>query len=218
MNNFTLPTLGMSYDEWIKFVFDHPVSVDIKSVWYWDSQLDEFWEEWSIGEKANLEQQLQFATKLFQNSMFLLKEYSPEQINQGFWFLLSHVPGFGLADLIWKTELSWSLREKCIFSMVVPFQSIFSEIPEQDSCNMWWDLLREFQQDRDQKVIDAMFQAMKEILQSPILACQVSALHGLGHLEHADKREVIEEYLRQNENLDNETREYAIAAISGEVL
>jgi hypothetical protein len=218
MNNFALPTFNMSYDEWIKFVFDHPVNDDIKSAWYWDSQLDAFWNEWSTSGKVIMEQQLEYATKLFQNPMFLLQEYKPEQINQGFWFLLSLVPDFGLAELIWKTELPWSLREKCILSMVVPFQSIFMEIPEQSSCYMWWDLLRDFQENHDRRVIDAMFRALKEILQSPILACQVSALHGLGHIEHIYKRKVIEEYLQQNENLDHETRDYAIAAINGEVL
>jgi hypothetical protein len=63
-----------------------------------------------------------------------------------------------------------------------------------------------------------MFQAMTKILESPLLACQVSALHGLGHVEHIGKRQVIEEYLQCNINLDIETREYALAALKGEIL
>ena len=218
MTNSVIPKFDMSFDEWIKFIFDHPVDTDVHSPWYFDSQLTEFWDEWTIGEKGSLEKQLEYAIKLFEDPMFLLKEYNPEQINQGFWFLLSGVSGFGLGDLIWKTELPWSLREQCILSMVGPFQSIFMEIPEQDSCNMWWDLLRDFQEKRDMRVTDAMFRALNDILQSPTLACQVSALHGLGHIEHIDKRKVIEEYLHHSENLDNETRDYAFAAIKGEVL
>lgn len=208
----------MSFDEWIKFIFDHAVIDDIKSAWYFDKQLDEFWDEWTIGEKGNLKKQVEYAIQLFQDPMFLLKKFSPAQINQGFWFLLSGATGFGLADLIWKTELPWALREQCILSMVKPFQSIFVEIPEQDSCNMWWDLLRNFSETRDMKVPDAMFQALTEILQSAVLACQVSALHGLGHIEHAGKRQVIEDYLQHTHNLDNDIREYALLAIQGEVL
>ena len=220
MTNSVIPKFEMSFDDWIKFVFDHPVGDDIKSAWYWDDDLSEFWDQWEFeeGSAQRQERQLEYATRLFQDCSFLLAEYDPEQINQGFWFLLSGVSGFGLGDLIWKAQLPWSLREQCILSIVGTFQSIFLEIPEQDSCNMWWDLLRDFEENRDQRVTDAMFRALQEILQSPALACQVSALHGLGHIEHIDKHTVIEDYLRRSENLDNETREYAIAAIKGEVL
>jgi hypothetical protein len=218
MTNFVLPKFDMSFDEWIKFIFDHPVSEDIHSLWYFDNQLTEFWDEWTIGEKGNFEKQLEYAINLFQEPMFLLMAYSPEQINQGFWFLLNGVSGFGLADLLWKTELPWSLREQCIISMAMPFHSIFVEIPEQDSCNMWWDLLRNFQENRDPKVVDAMFRAMTEILQSSVLACQVSALHGFGHIEHVAKRKVIGDYLDHNATLDKETRDYALAAVKGEIL
>ena len=164
MTNFVLPKFDMSFDEWIKFIFDHPVSEDIDSLWYFDNQLTEFWDEWTIGEKGNLEKQLEYAINLFQEPMFLLMAYSPEQINQGFWFLLNGVSGFGLADLLWKTELPCFFREQCIISMAMPFHSIFVEIPEQDFCNMWWDLLRNFQENRDPKVVDAMFRAMTIIL------------------------------------------------------
>jgi len=83
---------------------------------------------------------------------------------------------------------------------------------------MWWDLLRNFEVNVDLKVIEVMFQTMIEVLRVPSLACQVSALHGLGHIKHIGKRKVIEDYLRVNINLDNETRDYALAAIEGKIL
>jgi len=208
----------MSFDEWVKFIFNHPVSDDIKSAWYWDDQLNEFWDKWIFSEERIAERQLEYATRLFQDSAFLLAIYSPEQINQGFWFLLSGPSDFALVDFIWNNELPWHLREQCIKSMAKPFQIIFTQIPEQDSCNMWWDLLRNFEVNVDLKVIEVMFQTMIEVLRVPSLACQVSALHGLGHIKHIGKRKVIEDYLRVNINLDNETRDYALAAIEGKIL
>jgi hypothetical protein len=218
MENIVSPKIDISFDEWVKFVFDHPVSDDSLSAWYWDEQLNEFWEKWTFSEGRITERQLEFATTLFQDAAFLLARYSPEQINQGFWFLLSGHSSFALADFIWNTELAWNLREQCIKSMVKPFQVIFIQIPEQDSCNMWWDLLRNFGDNVDLNVIEAMFQTMIEILQVPSLACQVSALHGLGHIKHNGKRQVVEDYLQVNINLDKETRDYALAAIEGKIL
>ena len=83
---------------------------------------------------------------------------------------------------------------------------------------MWWDMLRNFGDSIDIMVVEAMFQTMTEILQFPSLACQVSALHGLGHIKHNGKRKVIEDYLQGNLNLDKETRGYALAAIEGKIL
>ena len=218
MENIVSPKIDMSFDEWVKFVFDHSVSDDSQSAWYWDEQLSIFWEKWTLSEGRIAERQLEFATTLFQNSAALLARYSPEQINQGFWFLLNGHSSFSLADFIWNIELDWNLREQCIKSMVKPFRVIFTQIPEQDSCNMWWDMLRNFGDSIDLKVVEAMLQTMAEILQFPSLACQVSALHGLGHIKHDGKRKVIEDYLQVNSNLDKEIQDYALAAIEGKIL
>jgi hypothetical protein len=60
--------------------------------------------------------------------------------------------------------------------------------------------------------------ALQEVLTLPARHCQVSALHGLGHLEHPSKGTVIEEFMRRNPSADSELREYAHAALVGKVL
>ena len=72
MTNFVQPNFDMSFDEWVKFIFNHPVSDDIKSAWYWDDQLNEFWDKWIFSEERIAERQLEYATRLFQDSAFLL--------------------------------------------------------------------------------------------------------------------------------------------------
>jgi hypothetical protein len=62
-----------------------------------------------------------------------------------------------------------------------------------------------------------MLESLSRILKVESLDCQISALHGLGHLEHRNKRKVIEEFLNVRSNLDEKTKDYARAAIEGKV-
>jgi hypothetical protein len=74
----------MEFDEWVKFVFDHPVQDDIRSAWYYDEDLDEFWDEWD--ERSHPEKQLEYATRLFQNPTppFYLQPIAPSKSTKAF--------------------------------------------------------------------------------------------------------------------------------------
>jgi hypothetical protein len=196
-----------SFGEWVKFVFDHPVADDVQKAWYWDDE----W-EWE-GDPTRV---LEYSIRLFRDPEFLPNQYTPEQINQGFWFLLGATNQ--LQDWIWDENIDWRIRRECIMSMVDVFGRLFAKNPAEDSCSMWWDLLRSFEDSPDPKVKEAMLESLSQILRIDSLDCQVGALHGLGHLEHDGKRKVIEEYLGSHPNLDAETKEYALAAIEGRVL
>jgi len=104
-----------SFDEWVKFVFDHPVS---EPAWYWDDAWN--WE----GDPNVL---LEYATGLFSSPEFLLQEYSSEQLEQGFWFLLG--PAGKLDRWVWAKEIDWSVRKDCISSMVNVFEQLFVKNP-----------------------------------------------------------------------------------------
>ena len=83
---------------------------------------------------------------------------------------------------------------------------------------MWWDLLRYFGEDADERVVNEMYLALKKILFMDSLECQGSALHGLGHLTHPGKRALIERYLGRHPDLHPSIRSYALASIEGKVL
>jgi hypothetical protein len=123
-----------------------------------------------------------------------------------------------LGDSIWTGELPWKLRKSCIKSMVPLFETFFSRKPLGDTCQMWWDLLRYFGDDREERVVDEMFLALKKILFLDSLECQAAALHGLGHLDHSDKESLINKYLSERPDLHPNIRRYAIACINGNVL
>jgi hypothetical protein len=83
---------------------------------------------------------------------------------------------------------------------------------------MWFDLLRYFGEDRDQRVVNELYRALEKILFMDSFDCQGAALHGLGHLDHPARKDLITKYLRKHRDLNPEARRYAKAAIKGRVL
>jgi hypothetical protein len=124
-----------SFDEWVKFVFDHPV---FEPAWYWD-------DAWNWEGDPNVV--LKNASQLFSSPEFLLQEFSPES----------------------------------------------------------------------SPVRSAMLESLSRILKIESLDCQISALHGLGHITHGDKKKVIEDFLNVHSTLDEKTRKYAREAMEGRV-
>lgn len=183
-----------SFEDWIEFAFNHPVAEKTDDSWYWQDE----W-EWN----GDVEHIIKYCIRLFRSPNFLLEKYSSEQLNQGFWYLLGTEQ---LADWVWDKEIEWTLREDCLMSMVETFNLMFRLNPIEDVCYMWWDLLRDFSKDQDSKVIDTMFAALTQILEIDSINCQISALHGLGHLNHSGKKKAIEEFLKKHPNLDEETK------------
>ena len=49
------------------------------------------------------------------------------------------------------------------------------------------------------------------------LACQLAALHGLGHLRHPATESAITKYLERNPDLSEQNRKFALACIAGEI-
>jgi hypothetical protein len=102
--------------------------------------------------------------------------------------------------------------------MVPLFEKFFSRKPLGYTCHMWFDLLRYFGEDGDKRVVNELYLTLEKILLMDSFQCQASALHGLGHLDHPAKQDVITKYLRKHRDLYPEARRYAKAAIKGRVL
>jgi hypothetical protein len=123
-----------------------------------------------------------------------------------------------LAEWLWDDELPLDLRLDCIAAMPEIFRKLFVGRPLEQACYIWWDMLRHFGEGGDPRIVAAMVLALEQILPLPARHCRVSALHGLGHLEHPSKATVIETFLRTNPTIDLELRQYAEAAVVGKVL
>lgn len=170
--------------------------------------------------------------EIFENPAPLLSKYSDAQIGQAFWDLGSNVFG-GLYD----GTIDWELRHRLIRSIEALFRGLFAarcvpvlghlsetRNPLSIACYMWWDFDCWYAtpDPLTRNPYDSAFLAsMKAILVIDQVACQESALHGLGHWQHAHKSEVegiIDAFLQGRPDIREELRQYATNARRGYVL
>jgi hypothetical protein len=216
------------FDDWIRFVFDHPVS---EPAWYWsaDSEI----KAWTADPGLSV----RWMTELFRQPA-ILAPYSREQVGQGLWFLLGDgSPGdFGL--LPYEPSVALDSRLECI-RHAVPFFASYVAIQctrskpvyraknsddLENACFMWWDLWPDREpreRSADREVVDAaVLDALAAIAALPSVACTESALHGLGHRHARHPRrteEIVDALLRGANGWPAELVRYAEAARRGAV-
>lgn len=197
---------GGVFDQWLDSIFKHPTT---EPEWY----LIKEWEmDWAGDPKSFLAQTI----RLFQNPEVLPEKYDAKQIEQGFRYLLFWAGG--LERWVWAKEIDLELRRTCVISMVTVFERLFTRNSYGDACYMWWDYLRNHEKDPDPEITNVIFEALTQILNIDSIDCRISALHGFGHLRHSRTSETVERFLRSHEELDEETRSYAQAAMKGAIL
>ena len=164
-------------------------------------------------------------TAIFRSADTLRSRYGREQLEQGFWFLISGAPG-GLEEVLWNTDVPWEARADLIHATVDLYRRLFAYDALDTSAYMFWDALaygycvptRHPETDtEDRRIQDAMCAALTEILEIESPFCQLAALHGLGHLRHPETERTITRYLERNPGLSDEHREFALACITGEI-
>jgi hypothetical protein len=219
---------NLTFEEWLIYVFDRPVD-DSRLEWYWDSEAD-----WWHGGNVQI---IEFMTQAFENAEALFEPYSDAQLKQGLWFIASN----GCSDYMFALldpGVPWSARERCVRSIHNLFEACFakrctphlSHLDEPGAsrlnavCYMWWDLLPIAAQsnDPDHAGLDReILGVMESTLRLDSVACQESALHGLGHWQHDYPQrvgELIDTFLQSQKNLREELRTYAKSAARGCVL
>jgi len=219
---------NLTFEEWLRHVFDHPVS-DLNSAWYWNIDRD-WWEEDSAAT-------LEFMTRLFQHAAELLQSYSDAQLNQGLWFLASNACSSHMFALM-NESLPWSARRRCILSIHQLYEQCFarrcsshlSHIDEPSAnplnmvCYMWWDIIPLYGKPDDpahREMDEAILQVMESTLQLDSIACRESALHGLGHWQHAYPErvgQIIDRFSMRQPDLPEKLRTYMQNAYVGYVL
>jgi hypothetical protein len=195
-------------------IFSHPLEPGVTN-WWW-------------AEELNFEptEHTQNLAAIFRDPESLQARYSREQLEQGFWYLISGAPG-SLEDLIWSAVVPWSVRADLIDSTADLYQKLFAREALDTSVHMFWDALAygycvptrhpDTNAD-DRRIQDAMFAALQQILEIESIDCRLAALHGLGHLRHPNTEAAITRYLERHPDLTDEYRGYALACIKGEIL
>lgn len=219
---FTADLRQASFDEWLDAVFDHPPRIDptdVDSAWYWIADVEL---------AVDPGRQVRYLKQLFEQPEVLTRRYSPEQVEEGFWFMFGAGGNEWFRDTLWNPEVPWAAREDCIKAVPVLYERLF--LPDGDADGMaWmlWDLLAfgydcgnkdPTKSEDDRRVQDAMFEAMREMLmRSSLPVAQRAALHGLFHLKHASGPGLIRTYLDSRRG-PGWLREYASDVLAGNAL
>lgn len=211
----------MSFDEWVTWVFDNPEG------YRWMDRLV----DWGEVPSAVL---VGYLTGLFEQADSLLRPFSDAQLSQSFWFLLGHGTDVNVA--LFDPSVPWAERVRCYRSMLVLYESCFrlrcghylshlnetSDHPLNGLCYMWWDLFPTWGSAPGPAGPDPvdyeLLGVMTRILELDSVACQESALHGLGHWalhHHGRTTEIIDDFLTGHANLRPELRRYALSARAG---
>jgi hypothetical protein len=205
-------------EDWVAQVFDHPAE---GPEWWWDPAAEARYP--APAECVALQ------TALFRDPLRQLARYSDPQIGRGLWYLASHAcSSYSLALLDESVDLT--ARIACIDAIPDLFAQLFaprceaaishgpggSAHPLNLTCYMWWDLFPSWGTPR-RVIDDAVLHAMGAILAHDALACQESALHGLGHWQSAYPDRVdtaIEAFVRSGRHREA-LGAYAAAARTG---
>jgi hypothetical protein len=205
------------------FVFDHPVVSGQTTAWWWDLDDAEILIE--------PRRALAYMAHLFSVPEGLMDLYSAAQIDQGFWFMFCAAAEdvFGLQ--LWNPREPWEDRERCIRALPRLYQALFEpmrfDLEDYDASAMY--MLPDFiAYTSDERLIrhgedalhvcHALLDAFGEMLRDGHDATRTAALHGLGHLAHPDRADLIRDFLSASPGLDPGLRVYAERAMVGDVL
>ncbi len=210
--------MSQDVERWVAKVFDHPGE---GPEWYWDPDADLAEPEPSV--------RVHLLTELFRDPEPHLSRFSDAQLGRGLWYLGSNAcSSYSLALIDPKVDLE--ARVRCIDAVPELFARLFqprcapdlshgvtgSQNPLNTICYMWWDLFPSWGTPKSE-IDDSALAAMTSILALDSLACQESALHGLGHWHSAYPERVgaaIEGFVRSGRHRE-ELGAYAAAARCG---
>jgi hypothetical protein len=216
----------VSYEGFLDFIFGHPVAPQASGAgrransgpsgcWYDSIDLEVDFEP-----ARNCE----YLTLLFCDPQELNGRYSKAQIAQGFWWMQKSFNDGSAADVLWTTSLPAQRRAAMVESMYFLYADLFASLPLGRAAHMWWENLAKdipgqgggpkYWADREQ-LEEVIFQTLAKLLELEAENCRIDALHGLNHLTHPDKPQLIRDYLAKRPGLDETHRLYAEKAITG---
>ncbi|KKK54802.1 hypothetical protein LCGC14_3081030 [marine sediment metagenome] len=214
----------LAFEAWVSHVFDQSIE---DSAHY---SMDEYTPEPSPVTAV------QYLTRVFESADTTLDRFADEPLNQALWEMLNDVSSNSMSALL-ADDVPWPVRQECIRSIGDLFERLFAERcsqhlsykdePEANPlnlvCYMWWDIFPTWGDPDNASCLERdteILQVMQRILSLDCMACQESALHGLGHWQMhypEQTQRMIDDYLQRHGRLRAELKDYAMAARRGYV-
>lgn len=225
----------ISFDEWVNYVFDHPI---LEPQWWFQRAESGYLQLWKEDELPEVT--LDYMTRLFRDPVFLIERFTRPEIDQGLNFLVSDGCSKHMFVLL-NDALPWPARRACFDALISLYEKLMAPVygnnlehnrtmnsPEPPdgpnyACYMWWDIipLRGGMDHLNRRQINhAVLHVFEEVLKLDSEACLESALHGLGHW-HAELPEQVRAIVKgflERTDISPELRRYAERAAMGCVL
>lgn len=226
MHPIPTPLTDLSFDDWLAHCFDRPTT---GPVWYHDPCLP----HWRTAPALRV----RHLTRLFGDPVAALSRYSDEQVNLGLWYIAQSASSDDMLALL-DASVPLAERVACIRAIETLYAQCFAvrcsahlshglrssdeAAPLNSACYMFWDLVPLMPEPGDparRALDDAVLHVLDAVLRLPSIACQESALHGLGHWQFDYPEQVgacIARYL-ERVRPDGALRAYAEQAAVGNV-
>lgn len=214
---------SMNIAEFTEYLFDRSAN---GTEWYFSNEH----EDPSVAKDLLV----RLAAETFRGIAKTSSQFDERQVCMGLQYLVN--PSCGpIPYLYLDTSIDFSLRRDAIIGMETVFRDVFSHLnvgrtlyqngknaplSYRETCYMWWDLFPRHGAPRkpDLEQTDTVIcQTICSILKIDNLACQESALHGLGHWFSSRPDEVVEAVETFLPRTPVELRQYAIDAMQGRV-
>jgi len=204
----------VSYDDWRALVFCHPVAPVEGKEWYFQGDLQV---------EAHPGRQVAFLSRLFLDPEVMAMRFTPDQIEQGFWFMFGPGGDIWFRDTLWDASVPWEARRRWIEALPELYDRLFDSSALDTISFMLPDLLaheyglgiRRPRTEEDRRVQDALFAAFRVMLNTCHATTEGAALHGLHHLAHPAGNQTIRAWLRSQRTLPDDVRQYAENVLAG---
>jgi hypothetical protein len=219
-----------TFDQWLQYTFERRAD-DFEQI-----NLNAESNDWDFDPQTEIE----YIGRLFASPVEHTRRYTDTQINRALWRVISE----GEPDLyeLFNEELPLDLRIQVVKDMYIVFEQLFAPRcspavsahqsqehvdhlnPLNSICYMWWDIIPLYGKSGkpNREIFDPYcLEVMQRTIQLDSVACQESALHGLGHWAFAYPEQVhpiVDEFLKHHPDPDTHLHQYALAARRGMVL
>ncbi|MEZ5691703.1 MAG: hypothetical protein R3D71_08580 [Rickettsiales bacterium] len=199
--------MSISYEEWVEKIFNPLVE---GQYYYWDDNRTYS----DIDDIISSVDKIEYLIRLFEHSEDELSMFSDKQVSKGLWY----IAGNSEYTEVWKDDkINERQKKQFIESIYKLFVGCFvnrcerclghldekGTNPVNSICYMWWDILPIISSKKTDDYL-LFLDIMKKILSINHVACQESALHGLGHWHNSHPEiveDIIDNYLARFGNL-----------------
>ena len=185
----TFDLRSSSFEEFERFIFDHPSPTDERPrvSWFWGAL-----ESAASDPLCEPERQVAHLRRLLSQASQLPRRYSPEQLCQGFWLVFGPAGTELFQAPLYDSSIPWPQRAACFTALVDLYEGLFASEPCGDAAYMLFDgrIRGRYGYPHPHLHLDGedgrtrahLFGVLQRILALPSASSQRGALHGLGHL------------------------------------